>query len=396
MPRPALSLVLPVFDEEDALPALHQRLKGFVAKLALDVEVVFVDDGSRDRSRELLRGMAAKEGPEWKVVSLSRNFGKQAAVSAGLDYAQGSAVIVLSADLEDPPEVVLEMIERWRAGFDVVHGQRIHREDEGLVVRLRRSLVRRTFKAFVPLEVPLDGDFRLLDRKVVLALRALRESHRFVRGMVSWLGFKQTSVLYERAPRTAGATKQTLGRRLALVWDGVTSLSLAPLRLATWLGLFVLLTTMGAALVTLGVSLLSDHALPPNTGIALLVCLFAGVQLSPLGILGAYVGRIYEQSKRRPLYVVEDWVNLARAGDTEEPDEDARARLPATVVAQPHPAKPVLKAIPRARRSRWRWRSTRRRATREQRRRPARPACRWRGLPTSRLRPRSSRRRSHR
>jgi dolichol-phosphate mannosyltransferase len=193
MPRPTLSLVLPIFNEEAVIPELHARLQDFLGKLALDAEVVFVNDGSRDRSMELLRGIAAGE-PRYRVLSFARNFGHQTAITAGLDYARGKAVVVMDADLQDPPEVVLDMVAKWREGFDVVYGKRRTRAGETFFKLLTAGVFYRVFASMIPIEVPLDtGDFRLMSRRVVVALRELRETHRFVRGMVAWVGFKQTA-----------------------------------------------------------------------------------------------------------------------------------------------------------------------------------------------------------
>jgi len=239
--RPTLTLVLPIFNEEEVIPELHKRLQGFLASLGLDAEVVFVEDGSKDRSMELLGALAAEE-PRYRVVSFARNFGHQRAITAGVDYARGKAVVVMDADLQDPPEVVLEMVAKWREGFDVVYGRRGKREGETWFKLLTAKIFYRLFAAMIPIEVPLDtGDFRLMSRSVVVALRQLRETHRFVRGMVAWLGFKQTAVIYDRPGRFAGETKYPLRKMLRFALDGITSFSTLPLRFATYLGVFTIL-----------------------------------------------------------------------------------------------------------------------------------------------------------
>src|SRR5579859_7524447 len=235
--RPTLSLVLPIYNEEEVIPELHARLQEFLAQLALPAEVVFVNDGSRDRSMELLRGVAASE-PRYRILSFARNFGHQTAITAGVDYARGQAVVVMDADLQDPPEVVLEMVAKWREGFDVVYGRRRKRAGETVFKLVTARLFYRVFRAMIPIEVPLDtGDFRLMSRRVVLALRALRESHRFVRGMVAWIGFRQTEVLYDRPGRFAGETKYPLRKMVRFAIDGITSFSVLPLRFATYVGM---------------------------------------------------------------------------------------------------------------------------------------------------------------
>jgi dolichol-phosphate mannosyltransferase len=317
-PRPTLSLVLPIFNEEEVIPELHRRLQDFIAKLGVTVEVVFVNDGSRDRSLEMLREIAFGE-PRYRIVSLARNFGHQAAITAGIDYARGEAVVVMDADLQDPPEVVVEMVAKWREGFDVVFGRRRKREGETWFKLVTARWFYRMFAAMIPIEVPLDtGDFRLMSRKVVLTLRELREVHRFVRGMVAWVGFKQTAVLYDRPGRFAGETKYPLRKMLRFALDGITSFSVLPLRFSTYLGMA---TTLGSAGV-IGYALLSKYlyhqAVPGWTALMVAVTIFASVQLLMIGILGEYVGRIYEEVKRRPLYIVGETVNTPPQRDTSD------------------------------------------------------------------------------
>ena len=241
--RPTLSLVLPIYNEEEVIPELHKRLQEFLTKLALPAEVVFVNDGSRDRSMELLRGIAGEE-PRYRVVSFARNFGHQRAITAGVDFARGKAVVVMDADLQDPPEVVLEMVAKWREGFDVVYGRRRKRAGETWFKLLTARAFYRVFAAMIPIQVPLDtGDFRLMSRRVVVVLRELRETHRFVRGMVAWVGFKQTEVLYDRPARFAGDTKYPFRKMVAFAIDGITSFSVLPLRFATYMGMLMILAS---------------------------------------------------------------------------------------------------------------------------------------------------------
>ncbi len=322
--RPILSLVLPIYNEEDVLPELHTRLQDFLGKLGLASEVIFVDDGSRDRSMELLRGLSGAE-PRYRVLSFARNFGHQAAITAGVDYARGKAVVVMDADLQDPPEVVLAMVEKWRAGFDVVYGRRRRREGETWFKLVSARVFYRVFAAMIPIEVPLDtGDFRLMSRRVVVALRELRETHRFVRGLVAWLGFKQAEVLYDRPGRFAGETKYPLRKMLRFALDGITSFSILPLRFATYLGMVTSAGSVGVIVWALLAKYIFKHVVQGWTAIVIIVALFASVQLLMIGILGEYIGRIYEEVKRRPLYVVGDAVNLAkgRAADSEDEEDD--------------------------------------------------------------------------
>jgi dolichol-phosphate mannosyltransferase len=316
MGAPVLSLVLPIFNEEATIPELDRRLRAFLADVGSGVgdawEVIFVNDGSKDRSLALLQQLAAAE-PRYKVLSLARNFGHQMAITAGLDRANGQAVVVMDADLQDPPEVVKQMVARWRDGFDVVFGVRSRRHGESAFKKLTAAVFYRLLRSMLgDVSIPVDaGDFRLMSRPVVLTLRALRERHRFVRGLVWWVGFRQTAVTYERPARFAGETKWPLRKMLHFAVDGITSFSTVPLRMATWLGVIAGLVAMGGV----GWALYSKFfggVVRGWTTIMILVGLGSSAQLLMTGILGEYVGRIYEEVKRRPLYVVETEVNLAR------------------------------------------------------------------------------------
>ncbi len=329
MPHPELSLVLPVYNEEPVIAELRARLDAFLETLGSSYEVIFVDDGSSDRSREMLRELCERT-PEYKLISLSRNFGHQAAITAGLDYATGDAVVVMDADLQDPPEVVSEMLAQYRAGFDVVYGVRKRRHGESLFKRATAAAFYRLLRAMVGVPIPVDaGDFRLMSRRVVLAMRALRETHRFVRGMVSWVGFRQTAVLYDRPERFAGETHYPLGKMLRFAIDGITSFSVVPLKMAIWLGVFAGLMGVVVALLAAYAHFFTQATIPGWTGIMVAVCLSASAQLLMTGVLGNYVGRIYEEVKRRPLYLVEDEYNTNVRPVTDEP--------PASIRTFPHP-----------------------------------------------------------
>jgi glycosyltransferase involved in cell wall biosynthesis len=271
---------------------------------------------------ELLRGLANGE-PRYRVLSFARNFGHQTAITAGVDYARGKAVVVMDADLQDPPEVVLAMIEKWREGFDVVYGRRGKREGETWFKLVTARIFYRVFAAMIPIEVPLDtGDFRLMSRRVIVALRELRETHRFVRGMVAWVGFKQTEVVYDRPGRFAGETKYPLRRMLRFALDGITSFSILPLRFATYLGLLTSTGSLGVIVWALLAKYAYKRAVQGWTATVIIIALFASVQLLMIGILGEYVGRIYEEVKRRPLYIVGDTVNLSRRKETDPAEEE--------------------------------------------------------------------------
>jgi dolichol-phosphate mannosyltransferase len=274
-----------------------------------------------------LRELAAAE-PRYKVISFSRNFGHQIAITAGMDRAEGDAVVIMDADLQDPPEVVAEMIQKWREGYDVVYGQRSTRHGESIFKRATAAAFYRLLRMLLPIDVPLDtGDFRLMSRRVVLSMRALREQSRFVRAMVSWVGFRQTAVHYERPERFAGETKYPLRKMMRFAVDGITSFSIVPLRVATWLGLFsgfvAIVTSVWA-----GYAAITGETVPGWATIMIAVALAASAQLIMTGILGEYIGRIYEEVKRRPLYVVADTLNLPPT------DRSSPAAEPADVTSQ--------------------------------------------------------------
>lgn len=303
---PTLSLVLPIFNEEEVIPELHKRLQEFLASLDVSAEVVMVDDGSRDASLSMLERLAADEA-RYRIVALARNFGHQAAITAGLDYAQGDAVVVMDADLQDPPEVVRELIAKWRDGYDVVYAVRRTRAGESRFKLLTARWFYRAFAALIPIEVPLDaGDFRLMSRQVVIALRGLRETHRFVRGMVAWVGFRQAKVFYDRSGRFAGTTKYPLRKMLRFALDGITSFSIVPLRFSLYLGVVMSMVSIGIAVWAVVAKLVLQRTVTGWTTMVLIVTLFASVQFLMIGILGEYVGRIFEQVKGRPLYLVRE------------------------------------------------------------------------------------------
>lgn len=302
---PLVSVIVPCFDEEAVLTLTHQRLTAVLSALPDPWEVIYVDDGSRDGTWSIIAGICAGQ-PRARGLALSRNFGHQRAVSAGLDYARGRTAVLIDADLQDPPELIPRMLERWRAGADVVYGRRVHRAGEGPAKRLSAHLFYRVLDRFSDVRIPLDvGDFRLMDRRVVDALRAMPERDRFLRGMIAWAGFRQEALEYQRDARAAGTTKYPLRRMLAFAADGLLSFSIAPLRAATWLGF----AASGLALVmiayALWMRLFTNNWVSGWTLLIIAVAFFGGVQLICLGIIGEYVGRTYHEAKRRPLYLLQ-------------------------------------------------------------------------------------------
>jgi dolichol-phosphate mannosyltransferase len=275
-----------------------------VAQYSCPVEVVLVDDGSKDATWPLLQSYA-KEDSFVKAVRLSRNFGHQTAITCGLDQTRGEVVVILDADLQDPPELIPQMIADWRDGYDVVYGQRRTRAGESATKKFFAFAFYRIFEKVAGLKVPRDtGDFRLMDRRAVDALQSLRERHRFVRGMVSWIGYHQKALLYDRPERFAGTTKYPFRKSLFLAIDAITSFTYAPLRIASYLGVATSALAFGYILVVLALKVLGIN-FPGYTSIMASILLLGGVQLTVLGILGEYVGRIFEQGQQRPLYLVD-------------------------------------------------------------------------------------------
>jgi dolichol-phosphate mannosyltransferase len=313
-PRPTpslLSIVIPAYNEQEVIPHLRPRLEAFLQTLPCSVEVLFVNDGSADRTLELLMDWAGAD-PRIKVAALARNFGHQAAVTAGLDMAIGDAVVVMDADLQDPPEVVLEMIREYCRGFDVVYGQRASRQNESAFKRLTAWGFYRFMRRFIHPDLPADtGDFRLVSRECLDALKAMRETHRFLRGMVAWVGFPQTAVRFDRPARAAGSTKYPLRKMIHFAWTAAVSFSPLPLRLSLGLGIITAMLGIIVSIIAV-VSKLTGHTTAGWTSQVILVCMVGGAILVSNGILGEYIGRIFEQSKGRPLYIVSRTMNLPK------------------------------------------------------------------------------------
>ena len=304
--QPEYSIVVPVYNEEETVSELVRRLIGLLDRLDGPAEAILVDDGSTDRSFELMLEARERDG-RLKILRLSRNFGHQLAVTAGLDAASGDAVVVMDADLQDPPEVVLEMAARWREGYDVVYAVREARHGETRFKKATAAVFYRVFSGMSDVDVPLDvGDFRLVDRRALDAFRSMRETNRYVRGMFSWIGFRQIGVPYSRDERYAGETKYPLRKMIKFATDGIVSFSAAPLRLALKVGLVV-----SAFSFVLGASFLLSYAagfysVPGLASIAVFVSFLGGIQLLLLGVMGEYIARIHDEVKARPLYLVSE------------------------------------------------------------------------------------------
>jgi polyisoprenyl-phosphate glycosyltransferase len=307
---PTYSLVVPAYNEEGVIEELAARLSEVMDALDGDAEAILVDDGSRDRTYERMLE-AAREEPRLRLVRLSRNFGHQIALTAGVDIADGDAVIVLDADLQDPPEVVLELAARWREGYDVVYAVREAREGETRFKRTTASAFYRAFNRISEVQVPLDvGDFRLVDRRALDVFSQMRESNRFVRGMFSWIGLRQTGVAYTRQERFAGETKYPLRKMLRFAATGVISFSGAPLRAALNLGFFVSFVAFALGIWSVIVKVSGLYQVPGWTSIVVVTTFIGGIQLIVLGVIGEYIGDIHAEVKRRPLYVVSELENF--------------------------------------------------------------------------------------
>lgn len=303
---PRYSFVLPVFNEQETLPTLRARMVAFIDGLDADSEVILVDDGSRDRSYRMMLEICEQDA-RFKCLRLSRNFGHQVAITAGIDAARGDAVIVMDADLQDPPEVVRDMIARWKDGYGVVYGRRRSRGGETAFKKASASVFYRLLARLSEVDIPTDvGDFRLMDRAVVDAFKQMREQNRYVRGMVAWMGFDQTAVEYDREERFAGETKYPLKKMLKLAANGIVGFSNVPLRIILGLGMFV---ATGSFLLGLGavfVKVSGMFTVPGWTSLLLAVAFLSGVQLVVLGVVGEYIGRIHDEVKHRPLYLLRD------------------------------------------------------------------------------------------
>lgn len=301
------SIIIPIYNEEENIPEMYRRLSDVIAHLDGETELILIDDGSRDRSLTLIRELHQRDG-RVRYVSFARNFGHQVAVTAGLNFAQGKIAIVMDADLQDPPELILAMIEKWQQGYQVVYAQRSRRKKESWFKRFTAYLFYRVLRILADVDIPSDtGDFCLMDRQVVDVLNAMPERNRYIRGLRAWVGFRQTAVQFERDPRFAGKEKYTFAKSWTLAVTGIISLSKVPLRLATYLGL------LSAAMALLMIFLVLYWRLfEPNspligfTLIAISFFFLGSVQLFCIGILGEYIGRIYEEVKGRPIYTVKE------------------------------------------------------------------------------------------
>jgi polyisoprenyl-phosphate glycosyltransferase len=302
--KPTFTIIAPIYNELDSLPELYRRVSEVMDSTGAPWELVLIDDGSQDGSTDLIRKMAADD-PRVRPIIFARNFGHQIAVTAGLDYSRGDAVTIIDADLQDPPEVILQMIEKWREGYEVVYAVRAEREGESWFKLWTASMFYRLIYRITDVKIPLDtGDFRLMDRKVVNVLNSMRERHRFLRGMSAWVGFKQIGVPYKRAARFAGETKYPFKKMFKLALNAITGFSYFPLQLATYLGFGAACLSILMIPIVIILRSLTRTELLGQASTLVAVLFFGGVQLMSLGILGEYLGRVYDEVRGRPIYVV--------------------------------------------------------------------------------------------
>lgn len=307
-----ISIVVPVYNEEETIPELYARLLDLLNRfyekhaLASDcIEIIFVNDGSKDNTLPKLIAIAQQHA-SFKVVNLSRNFGHQVAVTAGTELAVGNAVVLIDADLQDPPEFILDLYEKYKEGYDVVYAIRQKRDGENYFKQTTAKIFYRLLQRITNLNIPLDtGDFRIMGRNVVDVIRAMKEKHRFIRGMVTWVGFKQTGLPYHRKERFAGQSKYPLIKMIRFAWDGITAFSTSPLRMVSYLGFSIAGVGFLYCLYVIYTKLFTAETVPGWASVMIVTLLMSGINLITLGVVGQYIGRISEESKNRPLYIIE-------------------------------------------------------------------------------------------
>ena len=314
-----ISVVVPAFNEEAVLPRFHQALAAVLAAQPYRFEIVYINDGSSDRTLDIIKELRESDN-QVTLIDLSRNFGKEIALSAGLHKAAGDAVVVIDADLQDPPELIPELIREWQNGYDVVYAQRTHRKGESFLKRTTAHFFYRIVQRISKITIPEDtGDFRILSRRAVNALNTLNEQHRFMKGLFAWIGYSQKAVHYQRDARHAGETKWNYWRLWNFALDGITSFTIAPLKISTYLGLLTAASAFAYGIYMVIETLIYGNPVPGYPSLIVIVLILGGVQLTAIGILGEYLGRIFNETKRRPLYFINEYL----------PSPDASSRRPA-------------------------------------------------------------------
>jgi polyisoprenyl-phosphate glycosyltransferase len=322
-----VSVVIPVYNEEGCVSELLNRLNSVLNDQEIKSEIILVDDGSRDNTLTTLQKFARKN-ETIKLIVFSRNFGNQAAISAGLQHCNGDCAIIMDADLQDPPELLPDMIAKWKEGFDVVYAQRVARKGESFFKKITASVFYRLLQKLTPVDIPSDtGDFRLIDRKVIIALNSMPENNRYLRGMVSWSGFRQTGITYVRDKRMTGETKFPFFKMIRFALTGITSFSFVPLQLASFLGFIVSAGAFISGIYVLYLKLFTDKTIQGWTSLMIALLFLGGIQLITLGIIGEYIGRISEEVKQRPPYLISDMINFHISDENVIPSEAKESRL---------------------------------------------------------------------
>ena len=312
--RQLVSVVVPAFNEEAVLPQFHRTITAALAGLPYRFEIVYINDGSTDGTLGIIKQLRESD-EQITLIDLSRNFGKEIALTAGLQKAAGDAVVVIDADLQDPPELIPELIQEWQNGYDVVYAQRTHRKGESLLKRTTAHFFYRIIQRISKIEIPEDtGDFRILSRRAVNALNTFNEQHRFMKGLFAWIGYRQKAVKYQRDPRLAGETKWNYWKLWNFALDGITSFTIAPLKISTYLGLLTAASAFAYGIYMVIETLIYGNPVPGYPSLIVIVLILGGVQLTAIGILGEYLGRIFNETKRRPLYFINEYLPSADAG----------------------------------------------------------------------------------
>lgn len=321
--RQLISIVAPVFNEEIVLPEFHQAVSEALSGLSFDFEIAYVNDGSSDKTLDIIKQLRQSD-ERVTLIDLSRNFGKEIALTAGLHKAAGDAIVVIDADLQDPPELIPELIREWQNGYDVVYAQRTHRRGESLLKRTTAHYFYRIIQRVNKITIPEDtGDFRILSRRAVNALNSFGEQHRFMKGLFSWIGYRQKAIHYQRDPRHAGKTKWNYWRLWNLALDGITSFTIAPLKLSTYVGLLTAISAFAYGIYMIIDTLLHGNPVPGYPSLIVIILILGGVQLVAIGILGEYLGRIFNETKHRPLYFINEYLPGSRAGTRQPVDDNA-------------------------------------------------------------------------
>ncbi len=304
---PSIDIIVPVFNEQDVIPLFKKRIQAVMRSCDVQWRVIFVDDGSSDDSLAVMKSIH-ESNSQFGYLSLSRNFGKEYAVTAGLDHASADAAVVIDVDLQDPPELIPDMVAEWHAGFDVVYATRKARHGESMAKKATANMFYRIINSMSKIDIPKDtGDYRLMSRRAYLAVNKLRERNRFMKGLFAWVGYKQKQLYFEREPRAAGESKWNYSKLWRFALDGITSFSYMPLRFATWIGMTVAVFSFIYGAIIIAKTILLGSDVPGYPSLMVVVLFLGGIQLTALGIIGEYLGRMFNESKQRPLYLIDEY-----------------------------------------------------------------------------------------